>query len=121
VPKTPQKSRITHTHTLSLSLSLSLSPQDTAQQSSISQKLREKDTPKNTRAYKTRKKKKEALMDQESLPRRAKQSKAQLFLFFLLLLLLLLQLKLSSSHQICRDERQLIARKTPPLQPEYYF
>jgi len=58
-------------------------------------------------------------MGQESLPRRAKQSKAQLFFFFLLLLLLLL--KLSSSHQMCRDERQLIARKTPPLEPEFYF
>jgi len=57
-------------------------------------------------------------MDQESLPRSAKQNKAQLFFFFLLLLLLL---NLSSSHQICRDERQLIARKTPPLQPEFYF
>jgi hypothetical protein len=61
-------------------------------------------------------------MGQESLPRRAKQSKAQLFFFFLLLLLLLLLLKLSSSHQMCRHERQLIAkRKTPPLKPEFYF
>jgi hypothetical protein len=49
------------------------------------------------------------------------RSKAKLFFFFFLLLLLLLLLKLSSSQQMCRDERQLIARKTPPLQPEFYF